>query len=590
MNKEQKNTKWYKTAKILLSASLILDIVIIVNVILLFGSVGIKNVLGNQSIYGIPVRSLFICIVAILLLLTACILKLLFAKKKKKQQDYKARNTKRGIGCALVALLLVICIVTLYILIGLSSFWNNLSKDTVMNGSMVVYVLRDKSDEVVRNIEVSDEDADSSEEEGSHDLDGDGYVKHRLTVDGKCYSLDVKEDLLKDYSYGYAETGVETWDNDTVFDDLEEKFGRVVKDEQYEYESWADEMAALYSGEVDAIVVQKDVVDGDLSNADEGELDEFQDYEDKVVPVFCYMIEGKYEAQKMEANVTEEAFVLYISGSDTRSDKLVASQSRSDVNILAVINPKSHQVLLLSTPRDYYVEIQRTDKMKDKGFVHDKLTHCGLYWSEGVPRCSMDTLGHLYGIDVDGFAQVNFNGFETLIDDIGGVTVYSEKTTRTREGGYQIYEGDNEMSGKVALAFCRDRYNFAGGDNARGVHQMAVVQAILKKMTSSTTLLSSWQSILDDLSDMMLTNMDTADIKALIGQQLNDASEWNIKTFAVTGTGGSEKTYSMPSQRAYVMYQNEASVNYAKELIQKVKNGENLTDEQMKMPESTTAQ
>ena len=158
-------------------------------------------------------------------------------------------------------------------------------------------------------------------------------------------------------------------------------------------------------------------------------------------------------------------FILYISGSDTRSK--VLDISRSDVNILMAVNPQAKQVLLLNTPRDYYV------KNPAGSGAYDKLTHLGIYGLD----CSMKGLGNLYGVDVDYYAQINFTGFETLIDAIGGITVNSDEAFSA--GGYDFVEGPNEMNGAKALAFARDRHHQASGDNARGKHQMMVIEAMI---------------------------------------------------------------------------------------------------------------
>lgn len=110
-----------------------------------------------------------------------------------------------------------------------------------------------------------------------------------------------------------------------------------------------------------------------------------------------------------------ESFIMYISGIDTYGG--VTERSRSDVNIMAVINRNTHKILLVSTPRDYYVPLSIS------GGAKDKLTHAGIY---GVD-VSMETLEMLYGVDIDYFFRLNFSGFIDMIDALGGIDVYSEK-------------------------------------------------------------------------------------------------------------------------------------------------------------------
>lgn len=279
------------------------------------------------------------------------------------------------------------------------------------------------------------------------------------------------------------------------------------------------------------------------------------------------------EPVEKENTVTNSPFIVYISGSDTRNKKLRIS--RSDVNILAVVNPVSKQVLLLNTPRDYYVANPAGKGQKDK------LTHCGLYG----PECSMEALEILYGIEVDYYAQINFTGVETLVDAVGGITVDSPQAFRC--GDYRdvyIVKGENYLNGKEALAFARERYNVKGGDNGRGKNQMRVITAIIQKMTTGTTVISNYSSILKSMEGMFRTSVSTEEISMLVKMQLDDMASWNIQSFAVTGTGGSEKNYSSPGHKAYVMYPNKASVAHASALVERVLAGENLTAEDMVVP------
>ena len=265
------------------------------------------------------------------------------------------------------------------------------------------------------------------------------------------------------------------------------------------------------------------------------------------------------------SDVTEQPFVVYISGSDTRS--AILDTSRSDVNILMVVNPKTRQILLLNTPRDYYVENPAGN------WAYDKLTHCGIY---GID-CSEKALEKLYSVKINYYAQINFTGFETLIDAIGGVTVDSPEAFEA--GGYSFTEGENTLDGKQALAFARERHAFAGGDNVRGQNQMRVIKSVISKITSDGgAVLLHYGEILDSLSGMFVTDMNSDDISALVKMQLNDMSSWNVESYAVTGTGGMDTTYSMPGYSVYVMYQNPDMVAKATGLIDKVENGVILTD------------
>ncbi len=261
--------------------------------------------------------------------------------------------------------------------------------------------------------------------------------------------------------------------------------------------------------------------------------------------------------------ISGKPFVIYLSGSDTRNATL--KTSRSDVNILVVVNPKTKQVLLLNTPRDYYVENPAGN------WERDKLTHCGIYGTD----CSMQALERLYGIPVDYYAQINFTGFEKLIDAIGGITVYADYAFTTQDTVY-VQQGENTFNGREALSFARERYN-AGGDNGRGRNQMKLLTAVIEKLSGSSTLITRYSDILQSLQGMFKTSLEMDDIGDLVRMQLDDMAHWNVVSYAVTGKGGSDITYSMPGRYLYVMYVNQDLVDRGTALAQKVLDGETLT-------------
>lgn len=268
--------------------------------------------------------------------------------------------------------------------------------------------------------------------------------------------------------------------------------------------------------------------------------------------------------------VTIEPFVVYLSGVDTRGE--LTENARSDVNILAVVNPETKQVALINTPRDYYVDLAGTSSK-------DKLTHAGMY---GV-HTSMDTLGNLYGVEVDHFVRINFAGFIRIVDAIGGVDVYSDQAfTSVGSPGYYdpttFAEGWNHLDGKAALAFARERHAFATGDIQRGINQMKVIDAMLQKI-KSPTLLMSFSKLMDVVSDCFVTSFSQAQISALVRMQLADFAEWQIQSYTVTGTSGSSThCYSAQGQKLYIMKPDEASVNEARALAASVLGGQPAAD------------
>ena len=281
-----------------------------------------------------------------------------------------------------------------------------------------------------------------------------------------------------------------------------------------------------------------------------------------------------------EANkITKEPFVIYLSGVDTRGE--LTENARSDVNILAAVNPVTKRVALVNTPRDYYVDLAGTDSK-------DKLTHAGLYGVE----TSMETLGNLYGVNVDHYIRINFAGFISIIDALGGVDVYSDQAfTSVGSPGYYdpttFVEGWNHLDGKSALAFARERHAFASGDIQRGINQMKVIDAMLNKI-KSPALLMGFSKIMDAASDCFVTSFSQDQISALVRMQLSDFAEWDIESYTVTGTSSSStKCYSAKGQKLYVMKPDDASVSKAREMLASVLGGEGTVADTTQKPEKT---
>lgn len=304
------------------------------------------------------------------------------------------------------------------------------------------------------------------------------------------------------------------------------------------------------------------------------ETESYSDFESKTKVIGEVLVDLKSEAKenKEVEDITNTPFIIYISGSDTRANYLAVS--RSDVNILAVVNPNTKQILLINTPRDYYVENPAGNNELDK------LTHLGVYGVEN----SKEGLSNLYGEEINYYVQINFTGFKELIDSIGGVNINLPVgfTTTQSDPNYTFSAGNNYMNGDMALALARERHAVAGGDNDRGKNQMRIINAILTKLMSSDGMskyLTNYGSILSSLEGTIATDISSENISALVKQELDEASTYEIFNFAVTGTGTFGNTYSMPGWNLYIMEPNTDSVKYASKLMDKILLNEKITEE-----------
>ncbi len=288
--------------------------------------------------------------------------------------------------------------------------------------------------------------------------------------------------------------------------------------------------------------------------------DELEDFEDhiRIIHTEKVAIENKQEQKEPEVAVTKEPFNILISGIDTKGS--ITKVSRSDVNIVVSINPTTHEILLTSIPRDYYVQLHGTTENKDK------LTHAGIY---GIDM-SVNTIADLLNIKIDYYVRVNFDTVVSLVDAIGGVDVYSDVAFTTRAGN--IVQGINHLDGYQTLWFSRERKQFAEGDRKRGKHQEAVITAIIQKVSSSKILLTKYPSILDSLQNTFQTSIPADTIKEFMKTQLEEMPAWNIVSISVNGTGSYDYTYSMPGRLLYVMVPDQSTVDRASNAIDALMN------------------
>ena len=373
------------------------------------------------------------------------------------------------------------------------------------------------------------------------------------------------------YTYGIL-SSLDRENTDGAVAHLNSQFGTEVQTKEY---AGLTELAdGILNGEVNAMLLNS----GYLSVYED--MDGYTDFSTKIKEVGTVDVESTIQSAEESTPVEPittsnggKIYTIYLSGIDTRGE--MTAKSRSDVNIIATINTDTHEVLLVSTPRDYFVPLSIS------GGAPDKLTHAGIY---GIDVC-MDTLGMLYDIDINYYFRINFGGFVKVIDALGGITVNSDYDFDSKNIlGYHFNKGENYVNGEQALIFARERYAFQEGDRQRGKNQMEVIRGVVKKALSPE-ILTSYSSILSSLDGCFGTNITYEEIAQILQQQLTNGGDWTIVSYSVNGTGATEKPYSM-SQKAYVMVPDYNTVDKAKSLMEKVRNGEVVTQEEADAPVS----
>ena len=318
-----------------------------------------------------------------------------------------------------------------------------------------------------------------------------------------------------------------------------------------DFETPQDLENALLNKDIDVIMVEDSYVEMFK------EINE--DFESLTRVIYSFSVQMKAEDISKDVSVTKEPFSIYISGIDTYGK--ISSVSRSDVNIVATVNPNTNQVLLISIPRDYYVKLHGTT-----GY-NDKLTHAGIY---GVDM-SVKTLEDLLGININYYVKVNFSSVIKIVDVLDGIDVYSEYTFKSYSG-YNFTKGYNHMDGKQALDFARTRKAFASGDRQRGKNQQAVIEALIRKC-SSAAVITKYSSLLDSINGSFQTNMSTKEITSLAKYQLDKMPEWTVKSISLDGSDSYNYTYSYGRSKAYVMVPYESSIKEAQQALSEILGG-----------------
>lgn len=328
------------------------------------------------------------------------------------------------------------------------------------------------------------------------------------------------------------------------------------------YDTYSQLADALYNKEVDAIVVgtqYKSMLELNHEGFDE---------ETRIVKTYEFDKKAKSVTTAV-TDVTEKPFNVYVTGIDTYGS--VSTVSRSDVNLIVTVNPKTKQILMTSIPRDCEIELHKNGKM-------DKLTHTGIY---GVEE-TISTIEDFLDLDVNYYARTNFSGITNIIDALGGVTVDSDYEFTTRHGNYHIVKGENELDGDKGLCFVRERYNLPSGDYDRGRNQQKLLKAMLNKVMSPK-IITNFQRILTAIEGCFETNMSSDEIKSLINMQLDDNAEWDVFNVQLDGKGYmTDQTYSMHGTSIYVMKPYASYVKKITKLIDCVENGDKITENDVK--------
>lgn len=303
---------------------------------------------------------------------------------------------------------------------------------------------------------------------------------------------------------------------------------------------------SLINNEVDAVLVEK------------SELDLIKDDEEsysKLKVIYRITIKDDIKDILNKVDINKDPFNIYVTGMDTYGK--ISQTSRSDVNIVITVNPKTEKILITWVPRDYYVKINNSS-------YKDKLTHAGIY---GIDT-SIYALENLLDTEINYYFKVNFTSVVKIIDLLEGIEVYNDETFTTNDN-FTFNKGMVKLNGEEALSFVRDRKHVTGGDLGRGKNQVKVLEAVIKK-ASSPKIITKYTGLLNSLDGAFLTNMPSNTMKSFIKKEISKKRDWKFESNTLNGTDGSEFTYSYKNQKLYVMIPNEDSISVTQNKIKEI--------------------
>ena len=375
----------------------------------------------------------------------------------------------------------------------------------------------------------------------------DYYKTYQVVVLNNSYQ---KIDELKNKSIGFLEI-----DNSNQENELKLKENIEIKN--VDYKDISSLYMSLHNKDIDAISIDKSYL----------EILKEENYKllENTKVIYTYKVVVKDKSTKKltitKEDTSKDPYIIYISGTDSRTT--VKAVSRSDVNIIAVVRPKDHKILLIHIPRDYYVQLSGTTGIKDK------LTHAGVY---GINK-SINTIEDLLDIKINEYIKVSFATVIKSVDLLDGIDIYSEKAfiPWTNRNCY-IKQGVQHVDGTCALAFARERKTYERGDRHRGENQEQVLSKIIEKMTNPKYLVK-YNDILTQTESSFETNISYEKITNIVKDELSTLAKWEIETYNLDGTGAMLPTYSMGSMNLWVMIPDQTTIDTAKIKIKEYLNG-----------------
>ena len=202
-------------------------------------------------------------------------------------------------------------------------------------------------------------------------------------------------------------------------------------------------------------------------------------------------VEGRKESTSVKAGEPFSVLLLGLDTGDFGRDDI----GRSDTMLVATVNPKENKTTLISIPRDTRME------MVGHGTV-EKAAHA---YAHGQEKMAMDSVEKFLDIELDHYIWINMQGFQDLVDAVGGVVVNNKFEFQI--DGFTFPSGKLSLNGEQALAYTRMRYEDPNGDYGRQMRQQEVIEAIRDKSLSFTGV-TKYKQVLNAIENNMKTDLE----------------------------------------------------------------------------------
>lgn len=356
-------------------------------------------------------------------------------------------------------------------------------------------------------------------------------------------------------------------DQSDALEQLKEKLG-VTSLTLVQKDAVSDALAALYDNEGDVLVLNQ-AFDSSITS-----ITKYASFNTDTFVLDSIKL-GDTAAETAESTASSNSsFVIYIAGHDASSTSF-SLYGRTDVDMIMAVNPVLKQVLMISIPRDFYIK----NPALDNGL--DKLTHLG---NDGIHN-TLDGINQEFELNIQDYMLTDFDHLTSLVDELGGITV--DNPYEFTGGDYTFAAGTISLNGAQALAYSRERHSLDNGDYGRNQHQGIVMEGILNKVQENCHA-GDYISVIKAAMNNFLTNV-SLDTMLSVYTSTNNGQDWSYYKYHLGGQGTYDGTASMGFDRMlYVCKPFDSQIQFTKQQVEKVLNGEEIQMESLPDNANTT--